>query len=60
MSVDMQLLQEVKTMATTIRHNNQDSGTHYLLGYMWATLTPKQQKEIAKSFSEELSKVVEQ
>ncbi len=60
MSVDMQLLQEVKTMATTIRHDNQDSGTHYLLGYMWATLTPKQQKEIAKSFAEELSKVAEQ
>ena len=60
MNTDMQLLQEIKKMATTIRHNNQDSGTHYLLGYMWATLTPKQQKEIAKSFSEELSKVVEQ
>ena len=59
MSVDMQLLQEVKAMATTIRHDNQDSGTHYLLGYMWATLTPKQQKEIAKSFSEELSEALE-
>jgi len=59
MSVDMQLLQEVKTMSTEIRNGNADSGTHYLLGYMWASLTKKQQNEIAKSFREELSKVSE-
>ena len=59
MTVDMQLLQEIKTIATKIRYDNQDSGTHYLLGYMWATLTPKQQKEIAKSFRNELSEVRE-
>ena len=59
MSTNMQLLQEVKTMATKIRHDNQDSGTHYLLGYMWETLTPKQQNEIAKSFRNELSEVSE-
>jgi ABC-type transporter MlaC component len=59
MSVDMQLLQEVKAMATTIRHDNQDSGTHYLLGYMWATLTPEQQEETAKSFREQLAEVGE-
>ena len=54
MNTDMNLLQEVKTMATKIRNNDSDSGTHYLLGWMWATLTPKQQKELAKSFSDEL------
>jgi ABC-type transporter MlaC component len=59
MSVDMQLFQEVKAMAKKVRNDDSDSGTHYLLGYMWATLTPKQQKEIAKSFAEELSEVLE-
>jgi hypothetical protein len=56
---DMQLLQEIKSMAKEIRNGNADSGNAYLMGYMWATLTPKQQKEIAKSFSEELSEVLE-
>jgi ABC-type transporter MlaC component len=56
---NMQLLQEIKSMAKEIRNGNADSGNAYLMGYMWATLTPKQQKEIAKSFSEELSEVLE-
>ena len=51
---DMELLQDVKAIATKIRNNDSDSGTHYLLGYMWATLTPEQQKELAESFSDEL------
>ena len=51
---DMQLLQDVKIMATKIRNNNSDSGTHYLLGWMWATLTSEQQKELAESFADEL------
>jgi hypothetical protein len=57
--VDIQLLQEVKKMSNEIRHGNVDSGTHYLLGYMWASLTKKQQNEIAKSFREQLSEVSE-
>ena len=52
---DMQLLQEIKSMAKEIRNDNVDSGNAYLMGYMWATLTTKQQKEIAKSFRNELA-----
>lgn len=51
---DMQLLQDVKAIATKIRNNDSDSGTHYLLGWMWATLTPEQQNELAESFADEL------
>jgi hypothetical protein len=56
---DMQLLQEIKTMAKYIRNDNADSGNAYLMGFMWATLTTKQQKEIAKSFREQLAEVEE-
>ena len=59
MTVDMQLLQEVKAIATKIRNGNPDSGNSYLLGYMWATLTPKQQKELAMSFTDELISILE-
>ena len=58
MNTDMQLLQDVKVMALKIR-GNEDSGTHYLLGYMWASLTPKQQKEIALSFTDQLIEELE-
>jgi hypothetical protein len=58
MSTDMQLLQDVKVMASKIR-GNYDSGNAYLMGYMWASLTPKQQKEIALSFTEQLIEELE-
>jgi hypothetical protein len=57
---DMQLLQEIKSMAKKIRNDNADSGNAYLMGYMWASLTTKQQNEIAKSFRNELAEVREQ
>lgn len=60
METDMQLLQEVKTMATKIRNGNSDSGNSYLLGYLWATLTPKQQKQTAIVFADELIGILEQ
>jgi len=56
---DMQLLQEIKSMAKEIRNDNADSGNAYLMGYMWASLTKKQQNEIAKSFRNELAEVRE-
>ena len=56
---DMQLLQEIKSIAKEIRNDNADSGNAYLMGYMWASLTTKQQNEIAKSFRNELSEVRE-
>jgi hypothetical protein len=58
MNTDMQLLQDVKVMASKIR-GNYDSGNAYLMGYMWASLTPKQQKEIALSFTEQLIEELE-
>jgi ABC-type transporter MlaC component len=60
METDMQLLQDIRKMSTEIRNGNVDSGNAYLMGYMWASLTTKQQKEIAKSFREQLSEVNEQ
>lgn len=58
MNTDMQLLQDVKVMASKIR-GNYDSGNAYLMGYMWASLTPKQQKEIALSFTEQVIEELE-
>ena len=60
MTVDMQLLQEVKAIATKIRNGNPDSGNSYLLGYLWATLTPEQQEETRISFVEEFTKILEE
>jgi hypothetical protein len=57
---DMQLLQQVKEMAIKIRNGNADSGKSYLLGYLWATLTPEQQNETALAFSDELIGQIEQ
>lgn len=59
MSTDMKLLQEIKAMSTKIR-GDEDSGKSFLMGYMWASLTQKQQKEIAKSFREQLAEELEQ
>jgi hypothetical protein len=47
-------LQEIRELSTLIRNNDSDSGTHYLLGYIWASLTEKQKKEIQKSFRQQL------
>jgi hypothetical protein len=59
METDMQLLQDVKVMSAKIRNNDTDSGNAYLLGYLWATLTPKQQKETALAFTEEIISILE-
>jgi len=50
MYVDMELLQEIKSMSKTIRNGNSDSGNSFLMGYLWATLTTEQQKEIKNEF----------
>jgi ABC-type transporter MlaC component len=59
MSTDMELLQDVKDMSQKIRNNDWSSGMGYLLGYLWATLTPEQQDETAKSFREQLAEASE-
>jgi ABC-type transporter MlaC component len=58
MNTDLKLLQDVKEMSTQIR-GDADSGKSYLMGYIWASLTQKQQKEIAKSFREQLAEASE-
>jgi hypothetical protein len=58
MNTDLKLLQDVKVMSTKIR-GDEDSGKSFLMGYIWASLTQKQQKEIAKSFREQLAEVSE-
>ena len=56
---DMQLLQEIKSIAKEIRNDNADSGNAYLMGYLWASLTNEQQIETAESFRNELAEVRE-
>lgn len=58
MNTDLKLLQDVKKMSIEIR-GDADSGKSYLMGYIWASLTQKQQKEIAKSFREQLAEANE-
>jgi polynucleotide 5'-kinase involved in rRNA processing len=58
MNTDLKLLQDVKVMSAKIR-GDEDSGKSYLMGYIWASLTQKQQKEIAKSFREQLAEASE-
>lgn len=57
MKTNMQLLQEIKTMSKAIRNGNADSGNAFLMGYLWATLTKKQQQEIADEFNEMMKDV---
>jgi hypothetical protein len=59
MSANLELLKEVKEMSTKIRSGIPESGNAYLMGYMWASFTTKQQNEIAKSFREQLAEVSE-
>ena len=47
-------LTEVLKTCRKIRGNSHDSGTHYLLGYLWATLSEKQRKHIATTFQNDL------
>ncbi len=56
---NMQLLKEVREMSEKIRNNDSDSGTHYLLGYLWASLTEKQQRKIAIEFADQIIEKLE-
>jgi len=48
-------LTDVLSTCRQIRGNDRDSGAHYLLGYLWATLSEKQRKQIAKTFQNDLN-----
>jgi hypothetical protein len=47
-------LQDVLATTRKIRNNDRDSGTHYLLGYLWANTPDKEKERIAKLFAKDL------
>jgi hypothetical protein len=47
-------LNETLKTVRKIRNNDHDSGTHYLLGYLWASLSEKEQKRIYNLFKSDL------
>jgi hypothetical protein len=50
-------LRDVLSICRQIRGNDYDSGTHYLLGYLWANTPEKEQFRIAKLFADDLAKL---
>jgi hypothetical protein len=47
-------LRDVLATCRQIRGNDHDSGTHYLLGYLWASISDKEKARIAKLFNNDL------
>jgi len=47
-------LRDVLATCRQIRGNDHDSGTHYLLGYLWASMSDKEKVRIAKLFNNDL------
>jgi hypothetical protein len=47
-------LRDVLATCRKIRGNNHESGTHYLLGYLWASVSDKEKIRIAKLFAKDL------
>ena len=50
-------LQDVLKVCRQIRGNDRDSGTHYLLGYLWANTSDKEKVRIAKLFNKDLEEM---
>jgi hypothetical protein len=48
-------LQDVLATCRLIRGNDRDSGTHYLLGYLWASIPDKEKARIATLFTNDLN-----
>ena len=51
-------LQHVLSICRQIRGNDYDSGTHYLLGYLWANTPDEEKFKIAKLFADDLNEMV--
>jgi hypothetical protein len=51
-------LRDVLSTCRQIRGNDRDSGTHYLLGYLWASIPDKEKMRIAKLFADDLAELV--
>ena len=47
---------DVLSVSRKIRGNDRDSGTHYLLGYLWACIPEDEKEKIAKTFNDDLEK----
>lgn len=47
-------LRDVLSLTRKIRGNDRDSGTHYLLGYLWASTSQKEQEKIFALFTKDL------
>ena len=52
-------LKDTLSICRQIRGNNHDSGTHYLLGYLWANTSDKEKKRIYKLFKKDLDEIQE-
>jgi hypothetical protein len=50
-------LRDVLSVCRQIRGNDRDSGTHYLLGYLWANTSDKEKMRIAKLFADDLAEL---
>ena len=50
-------LRDVLSICRQIRGNDYDSGTHYLLGYLWANTPDKEKLRIAKLFANDLNEM---
>ena len=50
-------LQDVLKVVRQIRNNDYNSGTHYLLGYLWANTSDKEKTRIAKLFAKDLEEL---
>jgi hypothetical protein len=50
MSKELPELGDVRKLATRYRNNDTDSGTHFLLGYLWGTLSHDQRREVFGDF----------
>ena len=50
-------LRDVLNVCRQIRGNDRDSGTHYLLGYLWASISEKEKARIAKLFNNDLKEM---
>jgi hypothetical protein len=50
-------LQDVLKSCRQIRGNDYNSGTHYLLGYLWANTSNKEKMRIAKLFAKDLEEI---
>ncbi len=50
-------LRDTLSICRQIRNNDRDSGTHYLLGYLWANTPDKEKERIYKLFKKDFDEM---